>query len=186
MSESHHTTTPSSKEKRFLEAHDLYSDGLLRYFTFRLSDMDRATELVQETFMKTWNYMRDDFHEGKVGGDIENMRAFLYKTASNMVIDEYRKRKPADSLEALSEQSGFDPSFNDTDRWIDRLDGTQALSLLRRLPEQYGEAILMRYVEELSLSEMAKITGESENTLAVRVHRGIEKLKIIFNHEQSH
>ncbi len=127
--------------------------------------------------MKTWNYMN-------AGGDIGNIRAFLYKTAGNLVIDEYRRRKNNESLDTLSEEVGFDPSFDDTSRTMERMDGEKAIKLISKIPETYGEVIFMRYVQELTLSEIADITGELENTIAVRIHRGIAKLQKIWNHEQ--
>ena len=99
-----------------------------------------------------------------------------------MIIDEYRKRKPNDSLETLQEE-GFEPSFDDTDRWMNVMDGTEALKLISQIPTPYGEAVFMRYVQELSLGEIADITGETENTIAVRIHRGLNKLRSLFYHE---
>jgi DNA-directed RNA polymerase specialized sigma24 family protein len=52
-----------------------------------------------------------------------------------------------------------------------------------KIKEPYGEAVFMRYVQSLSLEEISEITGESENTISVRVHRGLSILKKLFNHE---
>ena len=38
----------------------------------------------------------------------------------------------------------------------------------------------MRYVQDLSLKEMALITGKSQNALAVQAHRGLMKLKLLY------
>ena len=35
----------------------------------------------------------------------------------------------------------------------------------------------MRYVDDLSIKEIAEITGETENNVSVRIHRGLEKLR---------
>ena len=40
----------------FEEAFEAYSDELFRHASIRLSDRERAMELTQETFMKTWAY----------------------------------------------------------------------------------------------------------------------------------
>lgn len=161
--------------KQFIEAYERYSDDLFRYCFFKLSDREQAKDLLQETFSRAWQYLEKGINVG-------NLKAFLYKILANLIIDEYRKRKPNDSLESLHDE-GFDPSFDDTDRWIDVIDGTKALKLIRDIPSPYGEAVFMRYVQELSLSEIAQITGESENTIAVRIHRGLNKLRALFYHE---
>lgn len=164
-------------KQEFMEAYRLYADAIYRYCILRLGDGERVCDMVQDVFMKTWDYMRS-------GQSIVNMRAFLYTTAGRLVIDEYRKRKPIESLEILRED-GFEPGFDETERQMDKIDGTQAITLLSSLPAKYGEAIYLRYVDELSLSEMSEILGESENTLAVRVHRGIALLRKVFNHDQN-
>jgi len=165
-----------SKKDQFLEAFTAYSDALFRYCFFKIGDRDRSIDLVQDAFLKTWNYLSE-------GKEIQNMRAFLYRTVSNLVVDEYRRRKPQFSLETLQEETGFEPSgSNDTESIMNSIDGAQAVELIQFLPEPYGEVILMRFVEELTLSEISEITGQTENTVAVQVHRGIAKLKKLFNH----
>ena len=156
----------------FLKAYDLYSDAIFRYCFFRLGDREKALELTQDTFMKTWKYMIDS-------GNISNIRAFLYRIAGNIVIDEYRKRRPQDSLEVLLEESGFEPASDDYEHIVDQLDGERAILLLSQIPELYKEVLYMKYVDNLTLSEIGDITGEEENTIAVRIHRGIAKLNKI-------
>lgn len=163
----------TTRQQQFVEAYSEYSDDLFRYCFFKLNDREQAKDLVQDAFMRAWNYLER-------GTDVGNIRAFLYKILANLVIDEYRKRKPSDSLETLHE-TGFDPSFDDTDRWVDIIDGAQAVDLIRQIPHPYGEAVFMRYVQELSLGEIAEIMHESENTIAVRIHRGMNKLRDLFN-----
>ena len=60
------------------------------------------------------------------------------------------------------------------------LDGKAALLLIARLPISYQKVMRMKYVQDLSLKEMSLITGQTKNALAVQLHRGLEKLKIIY------
>jgi RNA polymerase sigma-70 factor (ECF subfamily) len=53
--------------------------------------------------------------------------------------------------------------------------------LLDDIPSPYKEAVFMRYVIGLELKEIAEITGDSVNTVSVHVHRGINKLRELFN-----
>lgn len=163
----------------FLEAYNAHADALFRFCYFKLNDRELARDFVQETFMKAWN------NASAKTGDIDNLRAFLYRIAGNLVIDEYRRRGNrgvSESLDDLHEQ-GFDPSEDETASWIDKIDGKEAIKLIKHIPEPYGEAVFMRYVQSLTLQEIAEITGESENTISVRVHRGLARLKKLFNRE---
>jgi DNA-directed RNA polymerase specialized sigma24 family protein len=42
----------------------------------------------------------------------------------------------------------------------------------------------MRYVQNLTLREMSLLTGQSKNTIAVQLHRGLAKLKKLHNTEK--
>lgn len=166
-------------QNTFLEAYDTYSDTIFRFCFFRLNDRELAKDTMQETFTKAWDMTsRGDFQ-------ILNIKAILYKIAGNLIVDEYRRRGRrgiTQSLEVLHEE-GFDPSQDDTESLLNVLDGQQAIALISKIREPYGESVFMRYVQDLTLTEIAQITGESENTISVRIHRGISILKKLYNHE---
>lgn len=107
------------------------------------------------------------------------MKAFLYHILNNLIIDEYRKHKTT-SLDVLIEK-GFEPVSNDSERIFNMLDGKAALLLIQRLPVAYQKVMRMRFVQDLSLQEMSLITGQTKNTIAVQVHRGLAKLRILYN-----
>lgn len=163
------------KKAIFLKAYEEYSNAIFRYCLFKVSDREVALDIMQDTFTKTWEYMVK-------GENIENIKAFLYRVAGNLVIDQYRK-KTTDSLEDLQEE-GFDPSFNDTDSWVEKLDGKKAIGLLSKLSKDYNEALFLKYVEGLSISEISEVTGDGKNTVTVRLHRGIEKLRVLFENNK--
>lgn len=163
-----------TKQKNLIEAYEKNADALFRHCFFKIHDRELAKDLLQETFVKTWDYIAQ-------GKEISNMRAFLYKTLNNMIIDEYRKKKVV-SLDELAEE-GFDPMAETGPTADDRFMGEKALRLLQEIPNPYRDAVVMRYVNGLDLSEIAEITGETENTVSVHVHRGLTKLKELFKNE---
>lgn len=162
-----------SPEIIFFNSYNSYSDEIFRFILFKLSDREKAKDILQDVFMRTWLYM------GK-NGKIENMRAFLYKTAGNAVIDEYRKQSRRDSrLESLDSlvDLGFDPGFDNIDPLIDKIDGEQVIKLIGELPEVYAEVLFLRYVENKNIPEIAIIMERSNNAISVQLNRGIQKLK---------
>ena len=163
----------------FTKAYDEYADAIFRHCYFRLSDRERAKELMQETFIRTWDYML------KRNERIENLRAFLYKTANNLVIDEYRKARGNQSLETM-EENGFQPGSNEsvTDEVNVKLDSERVLKVIKEVDIKYRQAVIMRYIDDLSPKEMAKITGESQNNISVRINRGIKQLREILENEE--
>lgn len=160
----------------FSEAFEAYGDELFRHCALRLSDRERALEITQECFLRSLKYAKD-------GGEIRDLRPFLYRTLRHLIIDEYRRHRGI-SLEKLAEdaQTGVEdllPSdeSNTLERAIQRHEGALALKMLHGLPEPYREAVILRYVDGLSPREIAEIMGESENAVSVRIHRGLKKLR---------
>lgn len=152
-------------------AHHDYARGLNLHAFFKLNNHATGEDLVQDTFIKTWIYLIR-------GGKIDIMKAFLYHVLNDLIVDEYRRRKTP-SLDALVEK-GFEPTAGRSGTLSDMLDGKTALLLIQRLPVAYQKIMRMRYVQDLSLKEMAIITGKSKNALAVQAHRGLLKLKLLY------
>ena len=152
-------------------AHQDFEKGLNVHAFFKTHNHAMSDDLVQDTFMKTWSYLVK-------GGKIDVMKAFLYHILNNLIVDEYRKHKTT-SLDVLLEK-GFEPRVGHSGRLFDVLDGKAALLLIQRLHEPYQKVMRMRYVQDLSLKEMSLITGQSKNTMAVQVHRGLAKLKLLY------
>lgn len=159
------------RSKRMTLAHGEFQKGLTSHAYFKLNDQAMSEDLVQITFMKTWAYL---VREGK----IHLMKAFLYHILNNLIVDEYRKRRNL-SLDLLIEK-GYEPSVDPSESLIDLLDGKEALLLIQRLPKRYQAVMRMRYVESLTLEEMALVTGLSKNTVSVQAHRALAKLKALY------
>jgi len=158
-------------KKRFLRAYEEYADALFRYCYFRVSDREVAKDLLQTAFCKTWEYLVG-------GGKIRNFKSFLYRVAHNLVVDYYRQPKVF-SLECLEEE-GFDKEEDRRAPLLDKLASEEAVKRLAQLPPLYSEVLFMRYVEDLTVKEIAEILAETENVVSVRLHRGREKLRQLF------
>ncbi len=162
-------------EERFLKAFEEYGDALFRHAFLRVSDRERAIDIVHDTFTKVWTYVRN-------GHEVDQFRPFLYKVLNNLIIDEYRKRKEA-SLDAIMEVDGVDEgtfdelSENTVESLAATLDGKRAFDLLQELPDTYREIIALRFVDELGPKEIAALIEESENVVSVRLHRGLKLLR---------
>lgn len=155
-------------ESFFIALYDQFGDAIFRYCYFRVSSPELAEDLMQESFMKAWKYIA-------AGNHIDNPKAFLYKTAGNLVIDHYRRKKES-SLEALAEK-GFDPSGDDEKTITNYAAGKEALLMLKRLERDHRDILILRYIDGLTIKEIAATYGLSENAVSVRVYRAIHKLK---------
>lgn len=157
-----------TRERTFLDCYEAYSDALFRRAYYQTSSRELAADIVQEAFMRTWNALAE-------GKEIENMKAFVFRIAGNLVIDHYRRKKES-SLEALAED-GYDPPDEGSPSAELDAEARLAIAHVESLDAPYREALLLRYVSGLSLSEIAATLGETENAIAVRIHRGTKQLR---------
>src|SRR3989344_330786 len=126
-------------QKDFNLAFEAYNDELFRHASMRLKDRDRALEITQECFLKVWRYAQD-------GGEIRELRPFLYRTLRHLIIDEYRRKTPV-SLERLAEnqeetsvEALLPPDESNTlESAIERFDGKRAMAALEQLSDPYRE-----------------------------------------------
>ncbi len=156
--------------QKITSAYQEYSHALFKYCFFKVSDKEIANDLVQETFTRTWHYIVK-------GNDIENVRPFLYSTARHLIVDQYRKKKVV-SLENLMAE-GFEPSIHTEQRLYTTVDASRLMDSVEQLPKLYSVIILMRYRNDLSIKDIALSINKSENVVSVRIHRGLEKLKML-------
>jgi len=157
-------------EKSFLAAYDANADALFRHCVVRVRDRELAKDIVQETFTRTWVYLAD-------GNHVEYPRAFLYRTLNNAIVDAMRKKRSV-SLDAKFEEEGFE--IVDETREIPlevREEIGEAMQLLSSLDEMYSTVITMRFINELTPGEIAKILEVSENVVSVRIHRAVKQLQ---------
>lgn len=163
---------PENIEKLFLDAYENYADAIFRHCALRTGDRDVGKDIMQDAFLKTWEYLNK-------GQEVENMRAFLYKVANNLLMDLFRrnKRRTVTSLETLQEE-GFDiPDKAPTPARI--FEATQVMDTVSQIEEPYRTAVVMRFVDDLQPREIADLLEVSPNVASVRIHRGLKLLEDI-------
>ncbi len=156
-------------QAQLVSAYEQYSDAIFRHCWFRVRDRQVAFDLMQEAFTKTWRHLRQR------RARIENLRAFLYTVANNLIVDRSRKKRES-SLEDLAE-NGFDPGERDRKLEGDPLAADQVRQALSALNPKYREAVQLRFFDDLSPREIAKVLHISENNASVRIHHGLKQLR---------
>lgn len=165
----------SEKNEEFLLAYENYSDAIFRHCFFRIFNREEAVDIAQESFIRTWEYIAK-------GNEVQNIRAFLYRVANNLIIDRSRKKK-ALSLDELQEY-GFDPGKDESATLNHTVEGREALEMLTELDKKYQDVIVMRFIDDLSPKEIAEILNESENAVSVRIHRGLKKAREVMDSKE--
>ncbi|MFH1029721.1 MAG: RNA polymerase sigma factor [bacterium] len=163
----------SKDEKAFAEVYDLYMERIYRFIFFKVSNIEDAEDIASEVFFKAWQYIRD-------GKEVNSINGFLYSIARNKVIDYYRKNSKVKqiSLDHSDAEKIKDDKGEDVEKKIDTEIGFEKLNgFLEKLKAEYREALLLRYVDDLSIPEIAEILGKSNGNIRVLIHRALEALR---------
>lgn len=154
-----------SQKKEFGKIYDKHVEEIYRFVYLKVSSRETAEDITSETFRKGWKRFKKS--------PMDNPRAYLYKVARNLVIDHYRTQKEHVSPEdiQLKEESNLEESLSLDD------DLQEVKEAMESLKDNYQNIIILRYLEELSISETAKILDKSEGAIRVTTHRALEALK---------
>lgn len=157
-----------NKKKQFSKIYDKYLDRIFRFIFFKVNSKEDAEDLTAEVFLRTWQTFQDS--------EIENIRAFLYQTARNIVTDHYRKKSKENplSLESFPQLKAKDSIQEKIER---DFDFNLILEKIKNLREEYQEALFLRYVDGYSIKEIAQILGKTPENTKVLIHRALLALK---------
>ncbi len=155
----------------FGHLYDRYIDKIYRFVYLKLSNKHEAEDVTSEVFLKTWNYLTDN---SKV--HVKSFSGLIYKIARNAVIDIYRSRarNKETSLEAM-------PELPQDTSIIDSIHINQEVQALlrqvKKMKNEYQEVVVLRYVDNLPISEIAQILGKKKTNVRVTLHRALKVLK---------
>lgn len=160
---------------------DLFKDKIYRHCFRMVGNGHEAEDLAQETFLRAYRNISKYNSEYKFS-------TWIFRIATNLCIDRLRKKKPDYYLDAevpgtdgatmYSQLSSEEPLpeevVTENEEW------NELQAEIMKLPEKYRTAILLKYVEDLSLEEISKIMDIPVPTVKTRIHRGREALKKVF------
>jgi len=155
---------------------ELYQHRLLRYLLFLTGRREVAEDLFQETWMRV--LMRGGQYNGKARFD-----TWLFTIARNLVIDLSRKRTMAslDEMSDAAEEGRVFEIANDGPSPLEefqlREDRAEVAEVLLKLDANYREVLVLRFHEEMSLEEIARVTKAPLSTVKSRLYRGLAALK---------
>jgi RNA polymerase sigma-70 factor (ECF subfamily) len=156
----------------FAQMYDAYADSIYRFIYFKVSNRQDAEDLTSEVFIKVWQYITS-------GEKIRNLRALIYQSARNLVIDFYRKksrRELSQDIETISEiPDDRQQSLLSSIEATLELDNLEVI--LRRMKDEYREILVLRYIEDLSITEIAEVLHKSKGSVRILLHRALKVAK---------
>jgi RNA polymerase sigma-70 factor (ECF subfamily) len=176
---------------RFQELVQRYGQKLYTFGRRMCRDESDAEDLVQDTFLNVFRYLKDFRYETK-------FKNWLYRVAANTALKQRRRskfaREPDLPLEEMLDREDL-AAPAEVPEWarmpLEQVLNEELLGILHQaiwsLPEKYRIVVILRDIEEFSTEDSAQILNLSPANVKVRLHRARlflrDKLKGYFRHD---
>lgn len=156
------------EKEAFGKLYELYVDRLYRYCFFRVgNNRELAEDLVQSSFIKAWEKI-DTFKKG-------SFQAWLYTITRNTLVDHIRSDKQNVSI---------DETFADEKQELEehvhkKMEVEKVMKAVKYLTDEQQELIILKFIEDLSNKEIAKILGKKEDAIRAMQYRALQELRKI-------
>jgi RNA polymerase sigma-70 factor, ECF subfamily len=158
------------EERAFEELVRRHEERAIRVALALIANREDARDLAQEAFLRVFrNLERFDFeHE---------FTTWLYRIVTNLAIDHLRKRRPAMSTSAEEEEEAdldlADPEGPPPSRALEQMETAERVrACIDRLAPHFRSVMILRELEGLPCTEIARIVGATHVTVRWRLHRG--------------
>lgn len=153
----------------FTRIYDLHFDKIYRYIYVKVHSQAEAEDLTQDVFIKAYEAIKS--YKWR---DLP-FTAWLYKIAHNRVIDHIRKtsKEKKASLDEAGAIVGSDPVYMTEQNF----EIYQLKEALQKLPDAQREVATLRFMSELSISEVAMTLGKSEGTVKALQFNAVASLR---------
>lgn len=151
-----------------------YESRLVRYACSILNDLDRARDVVQDTFIKLYQQEPDKVSHA--------LKAWLFTVCRNRCFDVMRKER---RLVLVAEESLAACRHTDQDPCLllQRQEAQgEVLRFLARLPENQREVIRLKFQNDMSYKEISEVTNLSVSNVGFLIHTGLKRLRSLMQH----
>jgi RNA polymerase sigma-70 factor (ECF subfamily) len=150
-----------------------YEEPICSYLARLTGDLGRAQDLTQETFLRAYKALSK-------GECWENPRAWLYRVASRLATDDYRRRKLLQWLPLRTADASVYRGESVEAATIERM-AVQAA--LQTLPPKYRVPLVLYVYEEWSVAQVAETMGLSVSAVKMRLSRAREMFRHAYQQE---
>lgn len=143
----------------FGKLYGIYLDRIYRYVFYQVEDQKTAEDLTEEVFLKVWW----DIGSYRSNGNGLSFSAWLYRIAHNHIIANIRTRQRQVPLDLEASLNVADPNWG-AEMLLTQEEVSELVSCL--FPEQ-RQIIILKFIEGLDNSEIAKVTGKSQEAIRI-------------------
>jgi RNA polymerase sigma-70 factor, ECF subfamily len=162
------------------QIHDRYYPEVYRYVRYRLDDQQACEDITSEVFLR----FLDALHRQR--GPTKSLRGWLMGTASNLVNDHLRHHyaRPTENLEDNGETENLNDGMSPESSLDDSLQRRNVRQAVRQLTMEQQHVLALRFSEERSLDETARIIGKSVTAVKALQFRALASLRRLLREEK--
>lgn len=149
------------------KAYRYYYRPLNLYALHYLQDVDLAEDTVQECYVRLWELLNK-------GGEVTDLKVYLYRMVKNRCIDLWRKDMPFESPIRSTE---LEDTLSDEDSLYRAEMEARLWTAIDCLPEKCREALLLSKRDGLKYHEIAQRMGISVNTVENHISKALKILR---------
>ncbi len=161
----------------FGRLYDLHVDRVYAYARSRVRSVQDAEDITETVFMKAWEAIGSYDDRGLP------FTAWLFRIARNVVIDRHRKSEREPEAVDLSAAATVPDSADTEARVLAGLDAELVREALRGLTEEQANVIVMRFMWDQSLRDVAEALGKTEGAVKALQHRAVRALAVLLGRE---
>jgi RNA polymerase sigma-70 factor, ECF subfamily len=150
--------------------YDQYSGKIYSYIYHRVGQVELAEDLTAQVFMR----MLEAVSSGKSWQS--SFSGWLYRIAHNLVIDHYRRRGRASFVD-IDDAPPISSEAEPFDVVEARLNGERIQAALSRLTDEQAEVITLRFIEGLSIAEVAALMDKTDGAVKALQYRAVLALR---------
>lgn len=154
----------------FARLYDAHFERVFAFVRARVSDVEDAKDLTATVFMRAWQALPSYDLRGVP------FAAWLFRIARNAIIDEYRRtsREPQtvceDDARAVADPMSVDEEV------LARCDAEAVRKALRALTDEQAAVIVLRFLWDMPIAEVAQALGKTEGAVKAMQHRAVRML----------
>lgn len=159
----------------FGELYDHYIDKIYRFIFFKVGTKEEAEDLTSDVFLKTWHYLTDARHT-----TVKSFSGLVYTVARSTLIDFYRKKSKRQEC-SIDQIADIEIVKEDTTLAMisDSHDIKDIFAAIKTMKQNYQEVILLRFMDDLTIGEIAEVIGKNNINTRVLLHRALKLLQSI-------
>jgi len=158
-------------ESALADIYDTYAPSIYRYVYRKTGDRDIAQDLTAETFHRFLKALR------RGGGPHDHLSGWLYRVAHNLVVDHYRSQ-PSEPPASVEDVNPAGEALQ-AETIARKEQVARVRAALQQLTQLQQKVILLRFLEEMSLQEVALVLDRTVGSVKALQHRAVSSLQRI-------